>query len=657
MLILCGICLAAFKGNAQVVDLFTLAASSFDSVAGFAQYAPHTISPGQRFQAYMVSTGDTLNTFELKSTWEDSASHLHHYYHQQKFKGLRVESAVFKEHADETNSFLVYAHGMIADSIDGSSIPELSEQQALQQILDTYPNNVFAWMDSSWEAEVKIDLGDPNGTNFPQGELLWGLDSYANMNYRIPGSRYSLAWRFELFSVDPYFHRGIFVDANSGEIFREDEMDVHDGTGDTWYQGYQWIDSKQVSNSNFILFADDNTRNIHLKHGYVSGVWGFASNYTDSDDIWITNDVRATSSQWYLTQSWDFFHSAPYNYHVYTALGSGLGHELRVWSNVVGAAPLGSSSHFKESIKFHYIILAPEEEKAIDVVAHEFTHRIEESFNHAKLSTLYEPGAIREAHADIFGELIEGQAEGSIDWIHGDDPGTLATRNLANPKVGYFHNEVNLPCSTTVTGQPDTYLGDFWYTGACDFGGIHGNCGVMNYWFYLLAEGGSGTNDLFNTYNVQGIGSGAAGRIAFYAMENSLSDADGFAQARAAHIQAAQMLYGSCSNEEIQTTNAWYAAGVGLFSSCPVSAPAPIQNENIQVKVYPNPSSGVFTLDFQGSFDRTIVVTNALGVAVKNIVLKPANQFELDLGAFPSGIYMLHVQEKSSNAVLKLIKQ
>lgn len=46
--------------------------------------------------------------------------------------------------------------------------------------------------------------------------------------------------------------------------------------------------------------------------------------------------------------------------------------------------------------------------------------------------------------------------------------------------------------------QPDTYNGTYWASTSSseDHGGVHTNSGVQNYWFYLLSQGGTGTNDL-----------------------------------------------------------------------------------------------------------------------------------------------------------------
>src|SRR5690606_23227196 len=101
------------------------------------------------------------------------------------------------------------------------------------------------------------------------------------------------------------------------------------------------------------------------------------------------------------------------------------------------------------------------------------------------------------------------------------------------------------------------YKGTFWYAGANDNGGVHTNSGVPNYWFYLLSMGGTGINDISDAYAVQGIGVDAAARIAFRALTLYFTPTTDFAAARADCIQAASDLYGDCSNEMIQTANAW----------------------------------------------------------------------------------------------------
>ena len=125
----------------------------------------------------------------------------------------------------------------------------------------------------------------------------------------------------------------------------------------------------------------------------------------------------------------------------------------------------------------------------------------------------------------------------------------MTLRNMANPNA---------------ENQPDTYLGDDWYTGTGDNGGVHFNSGVQNFWFYLLCNGGTGTNDLGNDYDVDSLGMEKASAIAYRTLTYYLTSASKYLDARLGSIQAAEDLYGTCSDEVNAVKHAWYAVGVGL---------------------------------------------------------------------------------------------
>ncbi|MBQ6780289.1 MAG: leucine-rich repeat protein [Treponema sp.] len=74
-------------------------------------------------------------------------------------------------------------------------------------------------------------------------------------------------------------------------------------------------------------------------------------------------------------------------------------------------------------------------EKALDTVAHEFTHAVTSSIN--SLGDKKEPGGLNEAYSDIMGCLIEGKV-GASRWEFGEDAG-LIKRYMDNPgSTGLF---------------------------------------------------------------------------------------------------------------------------------------------------------------------------------------------------------------------------
>src|SRR5262249_38719811 len=141
---------------------------------------------------------------------------------------------------------------------------------------------------------------------------------------------------------------------------------------------------------------------------------------------------------------------------------------------------------------------------ALDILGHEYTHAVTGAS--ASLAYSNESGALNESFSDMFGEAIENSVAGPNDWLEGADRTAGAIRSLSDPNAFF---------------QPDTYQGTFWFFPAGppaatnDFNGVHTNSGVQNFWFFLLSDGGAGTNDNGWAYSFSGIGIIDAAAIAY----------------------------------------------------------------------------------------------------------------------------------------------
>ena len=204
----------------------------------------------------------------------------------------------------------------------------------------------------------------------------------------------------------------------------------------------------------------------------------------------------------------------------------------------------------------------------LDVVGHEFTHLVVKyrgDFSGTGtmngLSYSGESGALNESFADIFGTCIEFETKpATANWTLFEDfclPNPSFSRSMSDPKSN------SLPINKR---QPNTYQSPlsngYWDSSLQPI--VHINSGVQNYWFYLLSQGGSGTNDLGNNYSVTGIGINKARQIAFlnlttYLGSNTATYPDSFNGS----LLAAQALYGNPSPEYTAVRNAWYAVGLG----------------------------------------------------------------------------------------------
>ena len=122
---------------------------------------------------------------------------------------------------------------------------------------------------------------------------------------------------------------------------------------------------------------------------------------------------------------------------------------------------------------------------ALDIVGHELTHGVIE--HSANLLYQGQPGALNEAFADIFGEMIEARTkDGEPDWITGRDLALPASggggpdlgrpvRNLKNPEAFLTH-----------FGRPyPKHMDEFFHIQE-DNGGVHINSTIIGHAFYLL---------------------------------------------------------------------------------------------------------------------------------------------------------------------------
>ncbi len=185
---------------------------------------------------------------------------------------------------------------------------------------------------------------------------------------------------------------------------------------------------------------------------------------------------------------------------------------------------------------------------ALDVVGHELSHGV--IHHSAALEYLHQPGALNEAFADIFGEMIEARTTGRPDWLVGGEL-DRPLRNMANPAA-----------LISSIGQPyPTRMSEFVYTHENN-GGVHINSSIINRAYYLLAVGLEGA-----------IGLRDAERIFYRALTVYLVRYSQFINARMSCIQAAEDLFGQGSRQAQKTAEAFDA--VEIFDAAPPTPEPP----------------------------------------------------------------------------------
>ncbi|MEM1134965.1 MAG: M4 family metallopeptidase [Bacteroidota bacterium] len=270
----------------------------------------------------------------------------------------------------------------------------------------------------------------------------------------------------------------------------------------------------------------------------------------------------------------------------------------------------------------------------LDVIAHEMTHGV--VHHTAGLIYIGESSVLDEGFADIFSTAVKlYKPNPNIDpWKLAEQLGTF--RSLSDPKS---------------LGQPDTYLGENWYTGDNRPQFAHQNNGVLNYWFYLLTEGGEGINDNEDNYMVEGIGINKAETIAFKTLSNYLTPLAKLLDARVGSLQAATDLFGLNSFEYLQVKAAWEAVGVvenivGITDDVSL---------NSSLQVFPIPTTNYINL-ISNQENVTLHFYNAMGKLIKTMGLTATN-YSLDISEWPTGLYTLEIITAHQRSIKKIIKQ
>lgn len=311
------ICLMLFSSNAlaQLEDFDSLVSQYLTAPPenGWMWFqTPNALSAGMAYAEYQNQTGDTDNGMILLKDWIDPHIGMHHYRYKQTYKNVPVEGTGIVEHYNETG--LVFSNMKLAIELDYDVKPTLSEDQALQSLLSNFNSNtVFAWQDTDWELDYQYNTGDPNATNYPKGELMLALGNYNDIDYIIPGNRYTLAYKFEILSLSPSSHLYYWVDANTGQVLRDSPAEHFDGSAVVERHSNQTnlsriIDTRQrgfLNGNDWVLETDGALLKIHTKY-YDFAAWTLRPEIEDGDDIWAA-DVHATTGHWYVQRTWEYF--------------------------------------------------------------------------------------------------------------------------------------------------------------------------------------------------------------------------------------------------------------------------------------------------------------------------------------------------------------
>lgn len=512
-----------------------------------------------------------IKSAKLFSDFSDEKYQLYH-------NGIKVEFANYMLHYVKGN--LVSMNGESYDTNDLNTQADVSESAALGTAMK-YIGSKVLMTNTEYGREINYQ---------PKGELVLLPVEAADGKYRL-----LLSYKFDIFSAEPFLRSNVYVDAKSGAVLLNDQIMKHTGehshgkgisgtspagpenqstqdfasifvagSAQTKYSGTKSIETTLVSGK---YALKDNTRGGGV-NTYNNNNANYTSltknNITDTDNNWTTAEHSSTGNDvaldvhWGVEKTYDYFKDT-FNRNSYDNQGAVLDSYVHVRSSWENAAWTGSAMVYGDGASTFKPL------GAFDVTAHELGHAVCQET--ANLVYQRESGALNEGLSDIWGTVIENAyAPEKQNFLIGEDITKVAPnylRSMSNPNSG-------------LSKQPDTYKGTYWKdaSNSCipnpdtnDNCGVHYNSGVLNYWFYLLVTGGSGTNDIGNSFTVAGIGFEKAAKIVYRLETSYLTANSNYNNALTYGIQSAKDLFGADSAEHQATQNAFYAVGLGTAYS------------------------------------------------------------------------------------------
>lgn len=520
----------------------------------------------------------------------------------------------------------------------------ISEANALNSALAYVGATSYKWQNADEEAFLKSDTKDANATFYPKGKLVYYNDP-ADVNAK----KLTLAYKFDVYASEPVSRQEVYVDAKTGKVLGTNALILETnapGTAVTAYSGNQAIVADQVSATSYRLRETGRNggtavETYNLKQGTN---YSRATDFTDTDNTWnnvnTSLDQYATDAHWGAEKTVDYL-KAKFNRNSIDNNHFAIKSYVHYSRNYFNAFWDGSRMTYGDGSSTN----GNKPLTALDVCAHEIGHGM--TTKTANLVYQKESGALNEAFSDILGNSVEFWARPTkASWKLGEDF-NYVIRDMANPNA---------------YGDPDTYGGTYWVNPNCtpsstnDYCGVHTNSGVLNFWYYLLVNGGSGTNDKGFAYNVTGVGLDKAAQIAYRTLTTYLTSTSTYANARTYSLQAAADLYGAGSAEVTQTTNAWNAVGVGGGTS-PAGRVAADATTVPVYKVAANVDRVYVNFESENAEMRNVELVSITGkkVAAKSAkVVQGANNVEVNIPAqVQPGVYYVLVNGQKVGSFIK----
>lgn len=486
-------------------------------------------SSGDFFSDYLkITLNDNFKKVPLSSKIKSFVDE--HYY--QYYKGIKVDGAEYYLHYK--NGELFYANGHYVDIKDMDTNPTLKAEDAKVAFAKYKEISLDSILNYKVELIIKEVPEIDNGT-FLTPKLVYRvwLDSESRNNTEIG-----------------------FIDAVSGKILMTIpiyESISGNGTLATRYSSIQ-MGTTYFYNTNYHLNDSSRGANIHVMNLQGSTSISNFVELSDADNNWTSAEHSASKNDmgldvyWAQQKIYDYL-NINYGLNSFDDNGGDLTSYIRYGSNNSYADNAGWSSTLQHFIfGTGYTWFKPV--ASIDAVAHEYGHALTTSF------IGWGNNCFNEGLSDIWSAILEYRIKPNSTWKIGEQ---------IDLSYGCLRNLQTTNDNNARTKMANTY-GTTSYFNYNEDDQIYYRAGVFSHWFYLLVNGGSGTNGLGNAYNVYGTGMSTAEQLIAYSVSGGyLSGTTSYADIRDVFVIVADDVLCLTDNSILryQIESAWYAVGVG----------------------------------------------------------------------------------------------
>jgi len=490
------------------------------------------------FQTIGLNNAEELKnerSFTTKNGWE------RHRYTQQ-YEGLDVLGSAYIIH--EKNGQVVRSTGDILPLINLDVNPSVSEASVIgllkdHMIYEASKHDIDLVADQINIESTQLKIMDKSYPSFSGTYLLV---------YEIIGG-YNIGHHPN--------HAQYLINANTGAILDE-YTTIREcggpGTAHTHYYGEQEIETTYDPEAeHYVLF--DETRNIAtVDYNQRSSQADFGYElFNDDDNYWDNaNEARdevAGDAHYCAIAYYDYMNDH-FDWKGLSGIGDTMVTVIHAYRKfLVNAYWNGSNVLIGNGDCVNYGPLT-----TLTVVAHEYAH----AFTDFTSDLIYrnESGAINESISDIFGKAVERRYDPEgFSWEIGHkiliSDAVSAFRDMSDPNA---------------KNDPKYYRGEDWSNSAS---AVHTNSGVMNYWAYLLVDGGSDTNEVGYTFDVPSIGFDKLTDIVYGTQVSYFTPDTRYPDAYTGTLQYVEDSYGLNSLEYNAVEEAWKAVGVSADFSLP----------------------------------------------------------------------------------------